>query len=782
MATTAANSYQLTYQTGTSQGTIQLKFGEGNPANANVAGDSYLTLMGRNYSNGATQGYGYAINQNYIKLTQNFANTNTNHMANRAKVLPGQLVYDSAPTDGTPNKLYLATGNVANDFANISKTEVLTKDNSLNRIVYVGSDVTINDPSGNIDLNVNKNSGTSNGNVINFTFTAGNIANGYANVANATYTFTETEATFKGAIVANSNVTFNGANTYIANVANFKIANGTVGQFLQTDGNANVTWATVTVDKLSNGTSNVSIPAANGNVNMSVGGTANVLVVTSTGANVTGNLSAANLIGPLASGNTNITLTANGAINFDATSTNVMRLSSTGANLFTSLTSNANITVTNANIAVANGNITVSNGSFIGNVTGNLNNGNSNIVIDTNANIRISSSGQANIINVSSNGTFAITTVSGNLVAANFIGTLANGNSNVGITSNGNVTTYVAGNANARMTVTSTGANIDGTLNVTGAVTVGNSTTTDVVANTATASANIFNNLTTGNVTMLANAQTINFGTLNSSLNGTYNFITGAAASGLTKTINFGTGAADGSNTFITMGVVTANTATTSNVNIQGNLNTYKISTGSPGSNTTASGSFIPGKTYTITANGNTDFTAIGATSNAIGTLFTANGVGSSSSDTAQLTGQIDGKWVLTTGSTLSSTYADLAEYYSSELDIPPGTVVEFGGTQEVQMCDTRNSTRIAGVVSTDPAYVMNEKTGQSVPRILVALIGRVPCHVYGTCAKGDMLVAAGGGYAMVNNSPAMGSVIGKALEDKPTPGIGTIEVVVGRM
>jgi cytoskeletal protein CcmA (bactofilin family) len=144
--------------------------------------------------------------------------------------------------------------------------------------------------------------------------------------------------------------------------------------------------------------------------------------------------------------------------------------------------------------------------------------------------------------------------------------------------------------------------------------------------------------------------------------------------------------------------------------------------------------------------------------------------------------GTITGTWTLSSGSKLQSTYADLAEYYTSELDVLPGTVVEFGGTEEVQMCDTRNSTRVAGIVSTDPAYVMNEKTGQTKPRILVALIGRVPCKVYGTCSKGDMMVAAGGGYAMANNNPAIGSVIGKALEDKTTTGIGTIEVVVGRL
>jgi len=43
---------------------------------------------------------------------------------------------------------------------------------------------------------------------------------------------------------------------------------------------------------LSNGTSNVSIPELNGNVTASVGGNANVFIVTATGANVTGTFNA----------------------------------------------------------------------------------------------------------------------------------------------------------------------------------------------------------------------------------------------------------------------------------------------------------------------------------------------------------------------------------------------------------------------------------------------------------------------------------------------------------
>jgi hypothetical protein len=37
-------------------------------------------------------------------------------------------------------------------------------------------------------------------------------------------------------------------------------------------------------------------------------------------------------------------------------------------------------------------------------------------------------------------------------------------------------------------------------------------------------------------------------------------------------------------------------------------------------------------------------------------------------------------------------------------------------------------------------------------------------------------------GYAMVDNDPKLGTVIGKAVESKDSDGKGVIEVVVGRM
>jgi hypothetical protein len=124
--------------------------------------------------------------------------------------------------------------------------------------------------------------------------------------------------------------------------------------------------------------------------------------------------------------------------------------------------------------------------------------------------------------------------------------------------------------------------------------------------------------------------------------------------------------------------------------------------------------------------------------------------------------------------------YADLAEMYVSDAAYEPGTVVVFGGNQEVTISTTDSSRRVAGVVSTNPAHVMNSGL-QADHTVAVALAGRVPTSVIGTVAKGDMMVAAGHGQARAEHDPAMGTVIGKALEDfNGTEGM--IEIVVGRL
>ena len=133
-------------------------------------------------------------------------------------------------------------------------------------------------------------------------------------------------------------------------------------------------------------------------------------------------------------------------------------------------------------------------------------------------------------------------------------------------------------------------------------------------------------------------------------------------------------------------------------------------------------------------------------------------------------------------GTATEALYADLAENYVGDVAYEPGTVLVFGGEAEVTTTNTKSDHRIAGVVTTNPAHLMNSALeGETV--VGVALQGRVPCKVLGKVEKGDMLVtAAKEGYAIVNNTPGVGQVLGKAVGTKEDDGYGIVEVVVGRV
>ena len=90
------------------------------------------------------------------------------------------------------------------------------------------------------------------------------------------------------------------------------------------------------------------------------------------------------------------------------------------------------------------------------------------------------------------------------------------------------------------------------------------------------------------------------------------------------------------------------------------------------------------------------------------------------------------------------------------------------------------NDTRVAGVISEDPAYLMNDKSdGQAI-----ALVGKVKCKVKGIIQKGDLLTTSGEqpGYAKKAMSPVLGSIIGKAMENKDSADESTILISVGRL
>ena len=127
-----------------------------------------------------------------------------------------------------------------------------------------------------------------------------------------------------------------------------------------------------------------------------------------------------------------------------------------------------------------------------------------------------------------------------------------------------------------------------------------------------------------------------------------------------------------------------------------------------------------------------------------------------------------------------SAQYADLAEIYESDSRYDVGTVVVFGGEKEVTQSTISNDTRVAGVVSENPAYLMNDESeGQAI-----ALVGKVKCKVHGMVSKGDLLTTCGThpGCAQKAASPVLGSVVGKAMENKDDAGESVILISVGRL
>ena len=241
-----------------------------------------------------------------------------------------------------------------------------------------------------------------------------------------------------------------------------------------------------------------------------------------------------------------------------------------------------------------------------------------------------------------------------------------------------------------------------------------------------------------------------------------------------------------------------ANIANVTNANFSGTVtsNNFVANLAINSSNTiTAIGNITGGNLVTsgaLSVTGNANVGNIGAAAG----VFTANvtasnvyansgivGAGSVltttlSSGANTTAGVITGNWTLTAGSRLQATYADLAEYYEADDLYVPGTVVMFGGDKEVTLAED-GTPRVAGVVSTNPAYVMNA----TCPGLLtaVALQGRVPCKVRGIIKKGDMLISGGNGYARPAQFPSVGTVIGKALQDF-NGGEGVVEVAVGRL
>ena len=105
-----------------------------------------------------------------------------------------------------------------------------------------------------------------------------------------------------------------------------------------------------------------------------------------------------------------------------------------------------------------------------------------------------------------------------------------------------------------------------------------------------------------------------------------------------------------------------------------------------------------------------------------------------------------------------------------------------IGGPKEVTSSNSYMDPTVAGIVSTNPAFLMNKDlTAENV--VDLALTGRVPCKVHGKIQRGDMIVSgniAGAGTSCT--APNFGTVVGKALESYDSETVGTIEVIAGRL
>lgn len=520
----------------------------------------------------------------------------------------------------------------------------------------------------------------------------------------------------------------------LGNVANIKIGGGALGYVLETDGLGNLSWTTkgtllANIIALSNATPII----------MTVANTTpyvNTMKVTITGVQGTGN-SIVNsndffieLAGDFPTSG-NVSLYTDASLTTPSVGTGLVANANTGI-ATTSLTA-AGTTAA----AGSNGTVQFNSGALLG--------GDADFTYNNLGTKTLTLTGNITTSNVN---------VSNTVTASRLISNVATGTAPLSVSSTTLVTNLNADLLDGYSTATTATANTvsvrDGDASLTANLFIGNgsSLTSITGANVTGTVANANYAAYAGNVTVAAQSNITSLGTL-TSLSVTGNITSGNANLGNLVVANFFSG--DGSSlTNLPIGSSLSNGVTTVSIPVSGgNVNATVGSVPNV---------FVMTQTGVYVA-GNLNTTNITTGSNV--TL-----------------GNITGNWLLTAGSQLEASYADLAEYYEADQHYEPGTVLEFGGEKEVTIAQD-GTTRVAGVVSTNPAYAMNANCRGIATA--VALQGRVPTKVRGTIRKGDMMVSGGNGFARPWNNPQMGMVIGKALEN--FDGVeGVIEIAVGRL
>jgi hypothetical protein len=312
----------------------------------------------------------------------------------------------------------------------------------------------------------------------------------------------------------------------------------------------------------------------------------------------------------------------------------------------------------------------------------------------------------------------------------------------------------------------------NGTLRVHDGITAGGSNIATVAYVTAQISALSANSISSGtsNVRVVSSG-----GNVTTSVGGTADVLvitsTGANVAGYVTA----TGNITGGNISGTSIVGTLTTAAQTNITSVGTLGSLTVT-----GNITFGGSLVDTAALEIITGSNGNITL---SPNGSGLIVANKDIRNGQANGVGNIGTTTGYFNTVFAKATSAQYADLAEMYVSDADYPPGTVVEFGGNNEITISSTSHSTAVAGIVSTNPSYLMNStQAGEHV--LPIALTGRVPCQVQGPVRKGDVLVASStpGVAQRIGMNWQPGCVVGKSMEVIDTAEIRTVEVAVGRL
>ena len=578
------------------------------------------------------------------------------------------------------------------------------------------------DATGNITTTAN----VSGGNLISSGshITTGNVTGGNfitAGNVEATGNVSGGNVVTGGAVIATGNAS-------ALNITSTGSGNITAGGFFIGDGGfiSNVTVASnVAVTQIANGTSIVGIASSGGNVEITSGG---ILTLQTDGTNV-------EFLVPLDFGSSNVVTTGN--------------------------VSGGNVLAT-ANV-IATGNVSgtyiLGDGSQLTGIdSAAISNGTSNVTVATNSDITM---GVANS---------PIT-----IVSATGLATTGNVSA-TGNVSGGNV--IITGNVDAnKISVTDTmvaGGTVTGSgLNTTGIITDG---TMQIQTGSLTSVANIAaggNVTVTGNISggnIVTGAEVIATGNVNGG-----NIIATAAVDAVTITQETGIfttranvqGATSSTTTTTGALLVAGGAGIVENVNIGGLV----VVTGNI---TTASGNISGGNILTSgVASAGSLVTSTKLTVNSSdGVTAITNGGTDSVGNIGENSAKFNTIHAVTfSGVSTTAKYADVAEQYLADQEYDPGTVVCIGGVYEITSCGLGDHP--AGVISTDPAYLMNSGLTAGLP---VALVGRVPVRIFGSVIKGQKVYSDLHGRASKN---AGGQLVGISLEDNADEGEKLVECML---